>query len=65
MIANKGFASRLAGCSAKTSRTPLRQKVLFRADYEMIAKNPAYFGDFDPFGFRPDFRRGQAQSPHD
>ena len=25
-------------------------KVLFRTDYEAIARNRAYFGDFDPFG---------------
>jgi hypothetical protein len=25
-------------------------KVLFRNDYEAIARNRAYFGDFDPFG---------------
>ena len=25
-------------------------KVLFRKDYELIAQNRAYFGDFDPFG---------------
>jgi len=25
-------------------------KVLWRADYEQIAANRAYFGDFDPFG---------------
>lgn len=25
-------------------------KVLFRKDYELIARNRAYFGDFDPFG---------------
>lgn len=25
-------------------------KVIFREDYEKIAKNRAYFGDFDPFG---------------
>ena len=25
-------------------------KVLFRTDYEKIAKGRAYFGDFDPFG---------------
>jgi hypothetical protein len=24
--------------------------VLFRKDYEQIARNRAYFGDFDPFG---------------
>ena len=25
-------------------------KVLFRKDYELIAQNRDYFGDFDPFG---------------
>jgi hypothetical protein len=25
-------------------------KVLWREDYEQIARNRAYFGDFDPFG---------------
>ena len=25
-------------------------KVLFRSDYENIARNRTYFGDFDPFG---------------
>ena len=25
-------------------------KVLFRSDYERIAANRSYFGDFDPFG---------------
>ena len=25
-------------------------KVLFRRDYELLAANRAYFGDFDPFG---------------
>jgi hypothetical protein len=25
-------------------------KVLYRSDYERIAKGRAYFGDFDPFG---------------
>ncbi|MBU2483371.1 MAG: glycosyl transferase, partial [Proteobacteria bacterium] len=25
-------------------------KVLFRRDYEKIAQNRSYFGDFDPFG---------------
>jgi hypothetical protein len=25
-------------------------KVLFRRDYELIAANRQYFGDFDPFG---------------
>ena len=37
-------------------------KVLWRKDYELIAANRSYFGDFDPFG---DFdllsRRGQAE----
>jgi ubiquinone/menaquinone biosynthesis C-methylase UbiE len=51
MIANKGFGlafSWLLGQNLKD--TLCGTKVLFRADYEMIAKNRAYFGDFDPFG---------------
>lgn len=51
MIANKGFGltfSWLLG--QKIKDTLCGTKVLFRADYERIAKNRAYFGDFDPFG---------------
>lgn len=51
MIANKLFGiafSWLLGQSIKD--TLCGTKVLFRADYEAIARNRAYFGDFDPFG---------------
>lgn len=51
MIANKAFGltfSWLLGQSIKD--TLCGTKVLFRADYEAIARNRAYFGDFDPFG---------------
>jgi hypothetical protein len=51
MVANKGFGlafSWLLGQNLKD--TLCGTKVLFRADYEMIARNRAYFGDFDPFG---------------
>lgn len=51
MVANKSFGlafSWLLGQSIKD--TLCGTKVLFRADYEAIARNRAYFGDFDPFG---------------
>jgi hypothetical protein len=51
MIANKAFGlsfSWLLG--QKLKDTLCGTKVLFRTDYEAIAKNRAYFGDFDPFG---------------
>jgi SAM-dependent methyltransferase len=51
MIANKTFGilfSFLLG--QKLKDTLCGTKVLFRADYEAIARNRAYFGDFDPFG---------------
>jgi SAM-dependent methyltransferase len=51
MIANKAFGlsfSWLLGQNLKD--TLCGTKVLFRADYEAIARNRAYFGDFDPFG---------------
>ncbi len=51
MIANKCFGltfSWLLGQSIKD--TLCGTKVLFRSKYELIAKNRAYFGDFDPFG---------------
>ena len=51
MIANKGFGitfSWLLGQNIKD--TLCGTKVLFRTDYEAIARNRAYFGDFDPFG---------------
>jgi ubiquinone/menaquinone biosynthesis C-methylase UbiE len=51
MIANKCFGimfSWLLGQSIKD--TLCGTKVLFREDYNAIARNRAYFGDFDPFG---------------
>ncbi len=51
MIANKLFGitfSWLLGQSIKD--TLCGTKVLFRKDYDLIAKNRVYFGDFDPFG---------------
>jgi SAM-dependent methyltransferase len=51
MIANKFFSlafSWLLGQSIKD--TLCGTKVLFRSDYEAIARNRACFGDFDPFG---------------
>jgi SAM-dependent methyltransferase len=51
MIANKIFGltfSWLLGQNIKD--TLCGTKVLFRSDYEAIARNRGYFGDFDPFG---------------
>jgi SAM-dependent methyltransferase len=51
MCANKAFGilfSRILGQPLKD--TLCGTKVLRRADYERIAANRAYFGDFDPFG---------------
>jgi SAM-dependent methyltransferase len=51
MIANKSFGlifSWLLG--QKLKDTLCGTKVLFRTDYDAIASNRAYFGDFDPFG---------------
>jgi SAM-dependent methyltransferase len=51
MVANHFFSlafSWLLGQQIKD--TLCGTKVLFRADYEAIARNRSYFGDFDPFG---------------
>ena len=51
LIGNKFFAlvlSRLLGQPIKD--TLCGTKVLFRRDYDQIANNRGYFGDFDPFG---------------
>jgi glycosyltransferase involved in cell wall biosynthesis len=51
MLANKFFSlafSWLLGQPVKD--TLCGTKVLFRRDYESIARNRGYFGDFDPFG---------------
>jgi hypothetical protein len=51
MVANKIFGltfSWLLG--QKVKDTLCGTKVLFRSDYEAIARNRGYFGEFDPFG---------------
>jgi len=51
LLANKGFSLVfwwLLGQPVKD--TLCGTKVMSRADYERIAANRAYFGDFDPFG---------------
>jgi SAM-dependent methyltransferase len=51
MVANKFFSvafSWLLGQPVKD--TLCGTKVLFRSQYEQIARNRSYFGDFDPFG---------------
>jgi hypothetical protein len=51
LLGNKFFAlllSRLLGQAIKDSLCGT--KVLYRSDYERIAKSRGYFGDFDPFG---------------
>ena len=51
MLGNKFFSlafSWLLGQSIKD--TLCGTKVLFRKDYEALARNRSYFGDFDPFG---------------
>jgi SAM-dependent methyltransferase len=51
LVGNKFFSlafSWLLGQSVKD--TLCGTKVMWRADYEMIAANRSYFGDFDPFG---------------
>ena len=50
-LGNKVFSlafSWLLGQSVKD--TLCGTKVLWKSDYEMIANNRTYFGDFDPFG---------------
>jgi len=51
MIANKAFGMTFSWLLGQNLKDTLcGTKVLFRADYEAIARNRAYFGDFDPFG---------------
>jgi glycosyltransferase involved in cell wall biosynthesis len=51
LIANKTFALLFSWVLGQQVRDTLcGTKVLYRADYEQIAANRAYFGDFDPFG---------------
>ena len=51
LIANKFFAALFSWILGQSCRDTLcGTKVLFRSDYERIAANRSYFGDFDPFG---------------
>ena len=51
LIGNKFFAFLLSHLLGQPIKDALcGTKVLLRADYERIAKNRSYFGDFDPFG---------------
>jgi glycosyltransferase involved in cell wall biosynthesis len=51
LIGNKGFAFLFSWLLGQQIRDTLcGTKALWREDYERIAANRAYFGDFDPFG---------------
>ena len=51
VIGNKGFSLAFTWLLGQPVKYTLcGTKVLWRADYERIAANRAYFGDFDPFG---------------
>ena len=51
MVANKFFGLAFTWLLGQLVKDTLcGTKVLFRSDYEAIARNRAYFGDFDPFG---------------
>src|SRR5262245_4308306 len=51
LIGNKFFAFLLSHLLGQHIKDALcGTKVLLRVDYERIAKNRSYFGDFDPFG---------------
>jgi SAM-dependent methyltransferase len=51
MLGNKFFSSAFSWLLGQPVKDTLcGTKVLFRSDYELIAKNRSYFGDFDPFG---------------
>lgn len=51
MIANKAFGLAFSWILGQNLKDTLcGTKVLFRSDYQAIARNRATFGDFDPFG---------------
>ena len=51
MVGNKFFSLAFSWLLGQPIKDTLcGTKVLWKADYEMIAANRAYFGDFDPFG---------------
>ena len=51
MLGNKFFSAAFSWLLGQPIKDTLcGTKVLFRKDYEQIARHRAYFGDFDPFG---------------
>jgi hypothetical protein len=51
MVANKFFSVAFSWLLGQPIKDTLcGTKVLFRSQYEQIARNRSYFGDFDPFG---------------
>lgn len=51
LLGNKFFSSALSWVLEQPIKDSLcGTKVLYRRDYETIAKNRSFFGDFDPFG---------------
>ena len=51
LVANKFFGRAFSWLLNQSIKDTLcGTKVLWRTDYELIASNRAYFGDFDPFG---------------
>ena len=51
MMANKFFSLAFSWLLGQPIKDTLcGTKVLFRSEYEQIARNRSYFGDFDPFG---------------
>ncbi len=51
LVANKFFSLAFSWLLGQTVKDTLcGTKVLWKADYERIAANRSYFGDFDPFG---------------
>jgi hypothetical protein len=51
MLANKFFSLAFTWLLGQPIKDTLcGTKVLFKSDYDLIARNRGYFGDFDPFG---------------
>ena len=51
MLGNKFFSAAFTWLLGQPIKDTLcGTKVLSRANYDLIAKNRSYFGDFDPFG---------------
>jgi hypothetical protein len=51
LLANKSFALLFSWVLGQQVRDTLcGTKALYREDYDRIARNRSYFGDFDPFG---------------